>query len=139
VNRLFRSAFVPLIVIVVLVWLASQTLIPKKNNADPAIKTYSQLIGAVQAEPQQFTEVVFNPAKRAITATEAGGRKVTVHYPSDQSQVAFQQVLQKKGVNFDSKGTGGFSWTSLLGSILPFILLIGFWIFLMNQVQGGGS
>ena len=42
-------------------------------------------------------------------------------------------------MKFDSKGTGGFSWTALIGSFLPFLLLIGFWIFLMNQVQGGGS
>ena len=28
-NRFFRSAFFPLVVIVLLVWLASQTLIPK--------------------------------------------------------------------------------------------------------------
>ena len=51
----------------------------------------------------------------------------------------FQDVLQKQGIKFDSKGTGGFSWTALIGSFLPFLLLIGFWIFLMNQVQGGGS
>jgi len=139
VNRLFRSAFVPLLVIVVLVWLASQTLIPKKNNADPSIKTYSQLILAVQQGTTQFSSVVFNPSKRSITATELDQHKVTVHYPSDQSQQAFQELLQRKGVNFDSKGTGGFSWTALIGSFLPFLLLIGFWIFLMNQVQGGGS
>ena len=35
-NRFFRSAFFPLIVIVLLVWLASQTLIPKSNNARKA-------------------------------------------------------------------------------------------------------
>jgi len=140
VNRLFRSAFVPLIVIVVLVWLASQTLIPKKNNADPNIKTYSQLIDAVEQGQPKFSLVEFNPNKRSITATEQGnGDKVTVHYPSDQSQVQFQTLLEKNNVNFDSKGTGGFSWTALIGSFLPFLLLIGFWIFLMNQVQGGGS
>ena len=27
----------------------------------------------------------------------------------------------------------------ILTSLLPFVLLFGFWIFLMNQVQGGGS
>ena len=27
----------------------------------------------------------------------------------------------------------------MIGSFLPFILLIGFWIFLMNRMQGGGS
>ena len=51
----------------------------------------------------------------------------------------FQELLQSKHVTWDSKGTGGFSWTALIGSFLPFLLLIGFWIFLMNQVQGGGS
>jgi cell division protease FtsH len=28
---------------------------------------------------------------------------------------------------------------SLLTYVLPFLIFIGFWIFLMNQVQGGGS
>ena len=28
---------------------------------------------------------------------------------------------------------------SLLTYILPFVIFLGFWIFLMNQVQGGGS
>ncbi|TML17678.1 MAG: ATP-dependent zinc metalloprotease FtsH [Actinobacteria bacterium] len=43
------------------------------------------------------------------------------------------------GVTFDSKGTGSSPWWSILTSLLPFVLLFGFWIFLMNQVQGGGS
>ena len=42
-------------------------------------------------------------------------------------------------VNFDSKGVGSSPWWSILTSLLPFVLLFGFWIFLMNQVQGGGS
>ncbi|HEY2325963.1 MAG TPA: ATP-dependent zinc metalloprotease FtsH [Gaiellaceae bacterium] len=138
-NRLFRSAFVPLIVIVVLVWLASQTLIPKKHNADPNIKTYSDLIAAVNQSTVTFKDIVFNPGKRAITATEVTGASATVHYPSDQSQVQFQDLLQRKSITFDSKGVGGFSWGATLIGFLPFLLLIGFWIFLMNQVQGGGS
>ncbi|TML28384.1 MAG: ATP-dependent zinc metalloprotease FtsH [Actinobacteria bacterium] len=42
-------------------------------------------------------------------------------------------------VLYDSKGTGSSPWWSILTSLLPFVLLFGFWIFLMNQVQGGGS
>jgi cell division protease FtsH len=67
------------------------------------------------------------------------GGSYSVNYPSDEAQLEFQKLLQTKGVEFDSKGTGGFSIVSLLISLLPFLLLIGFWIFLMNQVQGGGS
>jgi cell division protease FtsH len=143
VNRFFRSAFFPLIVIVLLVWLASETLFPKSNKS--AKVTYSELQQQVRETPDKFVQILFDPNKRAIVATmkpeEDGAkeRKVTVHYPSDQSQLQFQRLLEVKKVTYDSKGTGGFSWAALIGSFLPFLLLIGFWIFLMNQVQGGGS
>ncbi len=42
-------------------------------------------------------------------------------------------------IPFDSKGTGDSAWWSILTYLLPFLLFFGFWIFLMNQVQGGGS
>jgi cell division protease FtsH len=138
VNRFFRSALFPLIVIVLLVYLASQTLIPKSKSAKKA--TYSDLITLVKSKPPSyFQEVVFSPGKRQITATLSDKSKISIHYPSDQSGTRFQALLERRGVNFDSKGTGGFSWVSLIGSILPFVLLLAFWIFLMNQVQGGGS
>ncbi len=139
-NRFFRSAFFPLIVIVLLVWLASQTLIPKNSHAIKNV-TYSELQQDIGAHPSKFKEVMFNPSKRSITATLTGTptSTITVNYPSDQSALQFQNELSKVNVTFDSKGTGGFSWVSLLGSILPILLLLGFWIFMMNQMQGGGS
>ena len=139
-NRFFRSAFFPLIVIVLLVWLASQTLIPKSSHAVKGV-TYSELQQDITQHPTKFKEVLFNPSKRSLTATLTGTptSTITVHYPSDQSGLEFQNLLTKENVVFDSKGTGGFSWASLIGSILPILLLLGFWIFMMNQMQGGGS
>jgi cell division protease FtsH len=135
VNRLFRSALFPLIVIVLLVYLASQTLIPKRGNEQKV--TYSELIRETKAG--NVSEVVFTPTRQQINATLDSGQKVKVNYPSDQSQIEYQKVLEQENVKFDSKGTGSSAWWSLLISILPFALLIGFWIFLMNQMQGGGS
>ncbi|MFL5928909.1 MAG: ATP-dependent metallopeptidase FtsH/Yme1/Tma family protein, partial [Gaiellaceae bacterium] len=137
-NRFFRSAFFPLIVIVLLVWLASQTLIPKHSNSRPNV-TYSTLRDDIKAHPEDISTVEFTPGKRQISVKYVDGKTATVHYPTDQSELAFEQLLQQKDVKYDSKGTGGFSWMALIGSFLPFLLLIGFWIFLMNQVQGGGS
>jgi len=134
-NRFFRSAFFPLIVIVLLVWLASQTLIPKSNNAQKM--TTSEALAAVNKG--QVDDAVFSPAKHSVQLKLDDGKKATVHYASDQAQLQFQNTLESNHVRWDSKGTGGFSWTALIGSFLPFLLLIGFWIFLMNQVQGGGS
>src|SRR3954451_6091702 len=134
-NRFFRSAFFPLIVIVLLVWLASQTLIPKSNNATKL--TTSEALS--QVRDGNVSEATFVPAKNSIQLKLDTGKKATVHYASDQAQLQFQNQLEAAHVKWDSKGRGGFSWTALIGSFLPFLLLIGFWIFLMNQVQGGGS
>jgi cell division protease FtsH len=139
VNRFFRSALFPLIVIVLLVYLASQTFIGGGDKEPDT--TYSELISAVRQNSAQFQKLTFDPDKRSIKVEyhEGAGENFSVNYPSDEAQVEFQKLLQDKGVMFDSKGTGGFSIVSLLISLLPFLLLIGFWIFLMNQVQGGGS
>jgi cell division protease FtsH len=137
VNRFFRSALFPLVVIVLLVWLASQTLIP--HGKSEAKFTFSQFIQ--QARSGDVQNVEFNPSKHSISGTipSDGDKKFTVHYPADQSIPQLTQILEDQNIKFDSKGTGGFSWVSAFFSLLPFIILIAFWIFLMNQVQGGGS
>ena len=134
-NRFFRSALFPLIVIVLLVYLASQTLIPRKDAQKKM--QYSELIGQVEAG--NVDEVVFTPNRQQINATLVGGDKIKVNYPSNESALELEKKLQAENVTYDSKGKGGSWWSSLLISVLPFVLLIGFWIFLMNQVQGGGS
>jgi cell division protease FtsH len=139
-NRFFRSALFPLIVIVLLVFLASRTLLPGGSN-DTQKMTYSQLIERVQESPETIQSVTFVPKSREIQATLSDDKKVKVNYPSDQSQFAFQEELQNATtpIPFDSKGTGDSAWWSILTYLLPFLLFFGFWIFLMNQVQGGGS
>jgi cell division protease FtsH len=143
VNRFFRSALFPLVIIAALVWLALQTL---GGHTQPTSKqTLSQVqedIAACHTAANSgcaFTVIVFNPNKKALSYTRIDKTKGSVHYPSDQSAADLQTLMAKHGVTFDSKGTGGSPWWSILTSLLPFVLLFGFWIFLMNQVQGGGS
>ncbi len=134
-NRFFRSALFPLVVIVLLVYLASQTLMPRRDGSEKL--TYSQL--KQQVENGNVSKVTFTPNRQAITAELDSGTKVKVNYPSPQSQVQFENLLSKNNVTYDSKGIGTSAWWALLTGFLPFLLLIGFWIFLMNQMQGGGS
>ena len=138
-NRFFRSALFPLIILVVLAWVAMNTLAGDDQKVEK--RTTSQLIDTAQRDPQSIDNVVFDPNKQQITATLRDTQKtqIVVHYASDEAQLKFQEILQDEGITWDSKGTGGFSWTSALLSFLPFLILIAFWIFLMNQVQGGGS
>ena len=138
-NRFLRSALFPLIVIVLLVYVASQTLFPGRNEQRKM--TYSQAINAVK--DGNVNEAVFNPNRQSIELTlvlpDGSSEKVKVNYPTPQSATQFENLLQEEGVKFDSKGTGSSAWWALLINVLPFVILIAFWIFLMNQVQGGGS
>jgi cell division protease FtsH len=134
VNRFFRSALFPLFVIVLLVYLASQ-MIPHGKSAEKL--TLSQFTTKVTQGDVQSAE--FTPSKRAISFKLNDGKKGTVHYPSDQNAPVLTKLLQDNNVSYDSKGTGSWSWIGFFTSLLPFVLLFAFWIFLMNQVQGGGS
>jgi cell division protease FtsH len=137
VNRFFRSALFPLIVIVLLVYLASQTLM---RGGDKEVKTtYSALQQDVKSDPSQFKGFTFDPNKQKINYEKVDGSKGSVNYATPQAQIQFQNLLEHNNVTFDSKGVGSSPWWSILTSLLPFVLLFGFWIFLMNQVQGGGS
>ncbi len=71
-NRFFRSALFPLVVIVLLVYLASQTLIPNKNAAEKF--TYSQLIEQVSGPQLDSIEQVFDAPEvgRARSPYDAG-------------------------------------------------------------------
>ncbi len=128
----FRSALFPLIVIVLLVYLASQTLIGARDSGKKI--AYSKLVERVRDDPTTVRKVVFSPNKHEIRAKLAGGGELEANYPTPESQIDFERLLRKNNVTFDFDwGTGSSAWWTLLTSLLPFVLLFGFWIFLTNQ------
>ena len=84
-NRFFRSALFPLIVIVLLVYLASQTFIGGGDKE--AKKTYSQLIGDVNRDEKAFDKLTFDPDKRSIKVERVDEENYSVNYPSDEAQL----------------------------------------------------
>jgi cell division protease FtsH len=137
VNRFFRSALFPLIIIAALVWLALQTL--GSHGPKVSKQTTSWVYQQVRDNPGSINEVKIDPGKQSLTLVDQAGKHYSVHYASPEAEANLEQLMQSKGVTFDSKGVGSSPWWSILTSLLPFVLLFGFWIFLMNQVQGGGS
>ena len=110
-------------------------------RSHPAPKTtYSELILRVERRPWSVRGVLFEPTSRTIRAILTSGRTVAVHYPSDQSQAAFQTLLQRQQVEFDSAGPShGSVWTSLLFAFLPLALLVALFAFLMRRARGGNT
>ena len=137
-NRFFRSALFPLIILVVLAWVAVNTLTRDDGVVEEV--TYAQFQQRVRENPEQFEKVTFVPRKQELNAELASGdEKLVLNYPSPESALQLENLLARQNVNYDSEGTGSSMWLSAILSFLPFLILIAFWIFLMNQVQGGGS
>src|SRR5688572_8120242 len=62
VNRFLRSALFPVVVITLIVWLGTQTLIGKREPEQK--RTYSDVLVMVRDEPETIQQVTFKPSKR---------------------------------------------------------------------------
>ena len=100
----------------------------------------SQLIARVETKPRSVSRVVFDPGSLLVTATLANGDALTANYPSDQSALGLQTLLERKQVDFAAKAPSHKSaLTSILESFLPLLLIVAVWIFVMRRMRGGAG
>jgi cell division protease FtsH len=100
----------------------------------------SQLIARVESKPGSVSRVVFDPGSLLVTAKLASGDAVQAHYPSDQSALSLQTLLERKKVDFAAKAPSHTSaLTSILLSFLPLLLIAGVWIFVMRRMRGAAG
>ncbi len=118
-----------------LAFFAQRLISPGSGHETPDYNTFIQRIDQGQIE-----SVTWNTKDNTLNVKQTDGTSYDESYPdSDSAQAELLNNLQQHNVKTDIKGKGGSSLLSLLTYILPFILFFAFWIFLMNQMQGGGS
>jgi cell division protease FtsH len=135
VRRFFRSAAFPILIVVVLAFFAQRLISPGDGTETPDYNTFIQRV-----EQGQIESVTWNTKDNSLDVKQTDGTTYEQAYPdSDSAQAQLLNNLQAQGIETKIKGKGGSSLLSLLTYILPFLLFFAFWIFLMNQMQGGGS
>jgi cell division protease FtsH len=137
VSRFIRSAFFPILIVIILAIIVQVVIrgngpaAPQYTYGGPGNSFVNQLdSGKVQA-------VVINTKDQTVQVATTSGQKYSVNYP-DTTQLT-ELLAKYPNVVVTSKSPSSPWWTSALTFILPFVLIIGFWIFIMNQMQGGGS
>jgi cell division protease FtsH len=136
VSRFFKSAAFPILIVVVLAFFAQKLISPGDHTKAP---NYGQFVQQVDAG--QVKSAVLNTKDNTIDFTSiAAGKphKFTTAYPDNTEQSLTNTLLAHK-VNVDVKGKGGSGWLSVLTYVLPFVIFLVFWLFIINQMQGGGS
>jgi cell division protease FtsH len=133
VRRFFKSAAFPILLVVILAFVAQRLI---SNPSGTEAPSYNQFLA--QIDRGEVKEVSINTKDNSLDVKEKNDESFSTGYPPNTEQSLINS-LDKNEVKTTVHGSGGSDLLSLLITIVPFILFFGFWIFLMNQMQGGGS
>jgi len=137
VRRFFKSAAFPILLVVILAFVAQRVISSGGGTEAPPYNELVQPTTGLIAKGE-IEEVNVNTKDNTLDVKKKGGESFSTGYPPNTEQTLLNE-LEKAEVTTKVHGSGSSSWLSLLTLILPFVLFFGFWIFLMNQMQGGGS
>jgi cell division protease FtsH len=144
VRRFFKSAAFPILLVVILAFVAQKVI---SSPSDSKAPSYNELVASKDHKgliaTHQVEKITVNTKDNTLDVTLKGkggedGESFSTGYPPNTEQ-SLLNLVDENNVETTVHGTGGSSLLSLLTYILPFVLFFGFWIFLMNQMQGGGS
>jgi cell division protease FtsH len=138
-SRFFKSAAFPILIVVVLAFFAQKLISTGDQKAPPS---YGEFIQNLQ-QPGVIKTVDLKTKDNSISVTEVSGKKYETGF-TDQGAADLSRQLEKAKAegnikNYDIEPRKSSALLGLLTYVLPFVIFIAFWIFLMNQVQGGGS
>jgi cell division protease FtsH len=136
-SRFFKSAAFPILIVVVLAFFAQKLFISQHASPGP-VHSYQTLV-TTDIPSGNVKSAIINTKDNTLDVTLKHGGNYEIGYVDGPAVADLINKLQTSGAQFNVAGKKSNSWLSLLTYILPFIIFIGFWIFLMNQVQGGGS
>ena len=138
-SRFFKSAAFPILIVIVLAFFAQRLITGGDKEKAP---TYSEFI--TQLSAGELKSVDLKTKNNTVVVVPRSGKEYETGFTTAgadrleaQLQSAEDQGKLSGGYNIQGSKTSG--WLSLLTYVLPFLIFIGFWIFLMNQMQGGGS
>ncbi len=121
--------WVVLICVAVLLW----TVVKHGKNKPPANLTFSQFLYQVESGKVKKVTIAGNDVSGELEDDNQFRTTVPLNYPDLYKQ------LRDKNVGMEIKEAGTSNWVSILMNVVPFVLLLAFWIFMMRQMQSGGN
>jgi cell division protease FtsH len=122
------------VVVAVVLMVVFQSFSPKAVGSDDII--YSQFITDVRND--RIKEVDIASDERSIKFTRSDGSKGVTNAPRRDERLIDDLLKHDVAIKQAPPESGVTIW-SLLINFLPVLLIIGFWFFMMRQMQQGGS
>ena len=132
-SRFFKSALFPILIVVVLAFFVQRLVSPQQPERVP---NYTEFL--TQVDRGQVKNVTLETKDNSIEVTLGPNRTYETAYP-DNTEQGLVNTLRAEKIPIEVKGKGGSTLGGILMYALPFVLFLFFWIFILNQMQGGGS
>src|SRR3954452_21134996 len=124
-SRFFKSAAFPILIVVVLAFFAQKLISP---GARQHVPTYSEFL--TQVDDAQVKQVTIQTKDNTLDVELKSGRKYQTAYP-DNTEPQMVKTLQQNNVGIDVRGKGGGGWITVLTYVLPFVIFLLFWLFII--------
>ncbi len=135
-NSTLKSLLIWMVLIVVgaLIWQFQFS--PQRPDSELSFSDFR-----IRVRSQQVAEVTFTGNEITGTLVASGGESAgkafrTYMPPSVDGLI---DELEAQGVTVKARKETASSWTTMLIGWLPLLLMVGFWIFIMRQMQSGGN
>lgn len=130
-NKFVKNVALYVLLIVIAVSMFNTFVTPQEKHSEI---TYSDFMSQVQNDQVDSVTMTNN----SITGVLKDGTKFETYAPDNDRELL--PALADKKVNITAKPPEQPSWwMSLLSSLLPILILVGVWFWIMNQTQGGGG
>jgi cell division protease FtsH len=136
VNSTLKSLlfWMVLIVVGVLIWQFSTGL--QRNETPMAFSAFLQHVDKNEVVSVTMTGNEIT-GQLSTSASGDGNTKFRTYAPPQYEGLA--NKLWDKGIQITAKPESTSPWATLLYSWAPILLMIGFWLFMMRQMQSGGN
>jgi cell division protease FtsH len=132
-NDLAKNVLLWVVVAVVLM-VVFQSFSPKLAASQDVI--YSQFVQDVENDRIKSVDIAGD--ERSVAFVRADGSKGSTTAPVRDRDL-INDLIQHKVEIKQAAPESGISFWSLVLNFLPVLLIIGFWLFMMRQMQGGGA
>lgn len=122
------------VLVVILIAFFAQRI----GSAGEEERTYDQFLTQIERSPETLDQVTLDPDDETIEVIESDDTEYTVGHPTDTEQELVDR-LSENGVETVVEGSGGGGPLGFLLFLLPFVLMIVFWLFLLWQKRRGGK
>ncbi|MBO9532887.1 MAG: ATP-dependent zinc metalloprotease FtsH [Solirubrobacteraceae bacterium] len=137
-QRFLKTPILALVMVVLVVLFISRL---STSSSSTGKVTFGEFQTALAQK--QVKSVVIQNKDNTIQVTPRTGQPYEVGFATNYGGDLTKTLSEadQKGLieSFDVKGIRTSAWVTILTTILPIALFLGFWLLIMNQMQGGGG